>query len=118
MDADIDSIAKALSSHVIRFGTELQMQDDVEQILLSIGIAPNREHQLSNGIVDFFTDGTAIECKVDRGLAEVMRQCRGYLNDRSVTGLILVTSRHTHRTMPSTLAGKPIRTVWVARVNL
>lgn len=116
---DLETLAALLARHRIRFGTERQMQDDIEQILEAAGIVAAREHRLLPGPIDFLAfGGIGIECKVAGSNSEVFRQCRGYLGCEECTALLLVTSRGVHRQLPDVLGGKPTRVLWVATASL
>ncbi len=111
-------VLSILQQYRIRFGTERQMQDDIEQILrLKTGWEFTREAPLGDaGIIDFIVGGSVgIECKVAGGYSAVMQQLVRYAERAEVTELILVTSRHTHRACTQTLMGKPCYVLWVAR---
>lgn len=108
-----------LRSHRLRYGTERQLQDDIERLLSTTGIPFTREAQLSTGPIDFLTtDGVGIECKIDGGPSAILSQLIRYAEDERLRALILVTSRRTHRIAVSELRGKPFEIVWVAANSL
>lgn len=106
-------IANILNNCVLHFGTEAQLQADVATALNGTGCL--REHPLGTGRIDFLLDGIGIECKVDGSPSSVLRQLIRYADFEEVRGLLLVTSRATHRFSEQELRGKPFRVVWVGR---
>lgn len=107
-------IVAALRSYRLRFGSEKQLQDDVERVLRTEGIEFAREHFLGTDRIDFFCDGVGIECKVQDGPAKVLQQLVGYAAEETVTAILLVTSRRTHRFSQTAILGKPLIVVWIA----
>lgn len=112
------AIADALRSRRLRYGSERQLQDDVERVLAEIGIDFQREHRIGGDPIDFYRNGVGIECKVQGGPSAVLEQLIRYADDPAVTALILVTSRRTHRFGETALLGKPLLIVWVAANSL
>lgn len=53
-------------------------------------------------------DGTAIEIKVDGTKTEVLRQLHRYAEHEQVTGLILLTTKMVHTSMPPAVLDKPL----------
>lgn len=113
-----EDLTALLQQHRLRYGTERQLQDDIERLFAEAGITYVREHRLSTGPIDFFVDGVGIECKVAGGPSEILSQLIRYAAEPSVTAIILVTSRRTHRLDVTELQGKPLRIVWVAANSL
>lgn len=113
--ATIESINQLLSSHRFRFGTEIELQDGIEAVLRDAGVAYSREHRLAGDPIDFLADGgIGIECKIDGGPSAVLAQLVRYSQSPEVAGLLLVTSRHTHRFNAKEIAGMPFRVLWIA----
>lgn len=107
-------LVELLISHTVRFGTEQQLQNDVETILTAAGLAFTREHPLAGDRIDFLCGTVGIECKVGGGPSAVIEQLLRYAGFPEVESLIFVTSRHTHRFRVRELSGKPFGVVWVA----
>lgn len=111
---NLDELASLIGRHRLRYGTEKQLQDDIERLLTVCGVPFTREHQTSTGPIDFLTEGIGIECKVDGGPSAILSQLIRYAAEPELTAIILVTSRRTHRMDIRELQGKPCRIVWVA----
>lgn len=94
----------------IRFSraSEKQLQDRLEHVFLRWGMDFEREKSLSKkDRPDFlFSNGVALECKVDGGLQSHLRQMKRYAGHDAVTGVLLVSMRPYQ--MPETLNGKPV----------
>lgn len=110
----VEEITRYLKLFRFRFGSELILQNEVERAFQSGEIAFQREYRLGKDRVDFFAEGVAIECKVSGGLPAVLEQCMRYADRDEVSGVVLVTSRQTHRSHLQELRGKPFSVVWVA----
>jgi hypothetical protein len=92
------------------------MQADVGRILIAAGIEAVREYQLGDGDrVDFFVPatGTAVECKVRGGMAEVFLQLARYAKRAEVREIVLVTASPAHRRI-SAVEGKSVEVVYAA----
>lgn len=111
-----DDVVHAIRSRRCRFGSESQLQDDVAAALTAVWIAHEREVRLGpKDRIDFLcAGGTGIECKVEGGPSAVLGQLVRYSVYELVTGLILVTSRRTHRFRATEIGGIPFRVIWVA----
>ncbi|QDT39747.1 hypothetical protein [Stratiformator vulcanicus] len=114
--SDVDWLADEIRRHRVRFGTEREMQDDIERLLRSLLITFERESETGVGPIDFRVGRIGIECKVAGGPAAVLRQLMRYADVTDLGAIVLVTSRHTHRFTMQQLRGKPFRVVWVAGV--
>lgn len=113
----MQELVELLKSSRLRYGTERQLQDDVERLLASAGAAFTREAHLTSTSerIDFLSaDGVGIECKIAGGPSAILSQLIRYADDPKVTAIILVTSRRTHRFNVTELRGKPLAIVWVA----
>lgn len=99
----------------IRYATELDMQDDLDSLLSAAKQDYTREWIIGAGRLDFhLANGIGIECKIAQSPDTVMRQVRSYLEHDSVTGILVVTSKASHRAIPRSLNNKPVRVHWVA----
>lgn len=108
-------LAQHLRSYRFRFGSEKDLQDDVEMALTEAGITFSREVPLAGDRIDFLcADGIGIECKIAGGPSVVLEQLLRYAKCPEVQALILLTSRHTHRFQATEIGGKPLIVVWVA----
>lgn len=107
------TVAKLLRGAIIPIGTEKAMQDEIERLLLAAGIAHKREYQIGSGFIDFrtLTEGIGIECKVDGGPSLVLPQLMRYAECPDINGLILATTRRTHRWATDVLRDKPFGVV-------
>lgn len=98
-----------------RGGAEFDLHNAVAYALTFANIFHVLEYELSKrDRVDFFLPsmGLAIECKVDGGTAEVVRQLDRYASHDVVRALLLVTTRMRHGVqIPSTLRDKTVTTV-------
>lgn len=110
----IETLTELLQSHVLRYGTERQLQDDVERVLTAHGIDYRREYPLGNDAIDFFVQGVGIECKTQGGPSAVLEQLVRYAEQDDVQALILLTSRRTLRFDETEIMVKPFAVVWVA----
>jgi hypothetical protein len=103
-------IAAMMRSYRLRAGTEAILQQDVENVLITHGVKHFREHVIPSGRLDFFLpqSGIALELKVDGSKMELARQIVRYLEEPIVTGVLVVTTRHTHRGLQPVMLGKPV----------
>lgn len=110
----IDSLAHKFRRSTIPFGTEQAMQDAVQSLLEQEKVTFTREFAIGRDRVDFLVDFSidtesfriAVECKVAGGPSAVMEQLLRYAQSHHVDGIILVTSRNTHRFSTPSLSGK------------
>jgi hypothetical protein len=103
-----------------RFGcqTELNLQDQLEQVLTELGLTFKRECSLNaNDRVDFFVErlGVAIEVKISGALNNHLRQMARYAQSPFVKELVLLCLRPYPLRKDYTLWGKPVRCVAVYR---
>jgi hypothetical protein len=57
--------------------------------------------------------GIVVEVKVDGSLSDLTRQLFRYAEHAAVLGLLVVTTRHRHRALPSLILGKPIAVLYL-----
>jgi len=108
------SIAHLLSQFQYATNTETVLQRAVQEVLQGASIPFDRERILSpRDRIEFFLpgEGIGIECKVDGSVNHVIGQLLRYTESDLIQGLVLVTSRNKHRTIPATLGGKPVYVV-------
>lgn len=115
----MDELVKFLRGFRYPFGTEKELQDAVETAVSgSWGVV--REYGRGADRIDFAVltgiGVVALECKVDGGPSDVLRQLLRYASRDDIAGVVLLTSRHTHRWGETTLCGKPFEVVWVGGV--
>jgi hypothetical protein len=111
----IDDVARYLAGFALRFGTEIQLQDDVATALEASIWKVGREWAITaNDRIDFYLPEVklGIECKIDGSRSFVSRQLIRYASKASVSGLILVSRRRGHALSRDELVGKPFRFVW------
>ena len=120
----VDDVAQALGGFRLRFGTEQLLQADVAEALTRSGMAFRAEVPLSDrDRIDFVVEGgIGIECKVAGSMPAVASQLLRYSESDLITGLVLVSRRHSHRSYaPSQwkgVGGKPYRFLWTGKGGL
>lgn len=92
--------------------TERALGEAVAHILHGRGYCFEREFALNGRDRPDFVVGLApviaIELKVKSSPAEVMRQLARYAEHPDVSGMLLITTRSAHTSLPATLGGKPL----------
>lgn len=112
---NVHELSTLLNSYRLRYGTERQLQDDVERALEAERIPFIRECRTFTGPIDFLVEGAiGVECKIAGGASQVLPQLLRYAAEPNIGGIVLVTSRPTHRFSVETLGGVPFRTLWIA----
>lgn len=107
---DIDELFQSLAGYKLPFGVEQRLQDALEAVLIDLGITFEREVTLRKGDrIDFLVGSIGIECKVDGSMNTVASQLLRYAESDRISGLILVTTRNTHRFGVNELLSKPLR---------
>lgn len=106
----IDDVVKLLRGTRFRYSSEDDLQRGIATLLSSYGVAFEREVVLSKASrIDFLLDGgIGIEVKMGGSVSELGYQVLRYLKQERVTSLIVVTTRSTHRDLPTELEGKKI----------
>jgi hypothetical protein len=103
-----------------RLGDEKACQEDMANFLIAQGVPFYREHQLSDGIVDFYLPRSriGIEVKVSKqwGKMDVYRQCERYCEDPSVDALLLATA--SAQRLPELINQKPARVLLLSQTAL
>ncbi len=110
----LDETANLLRQYSFAAASEATLHHAVHGVFLAGGIPVEPERILSaRDRIDFYLPDSqlGIECKIDGSPSEVMRQLLRYTESPEIAGLILVTSRTKHRSIPPTLGGKPVRVV-------
>lgn len=103
-----------ISSHRFSLSNEKELQKDIADVLMSLGVEFQREFRLSSeDIVDFmFKEGFVAEIKIKASKRSIYRQCKRYCSHEAVTGLVLVTA--TALGFPEEIDGKPC---WIASLG-
>lgn len=114
----IKKLLETLSSYRYRVNSEYMMHNAVAQVLKENHIHYEREYPLtSSSRVEFFLpeDGVVIECKIEGGFSPVLRQVQRYAMVEEVNEIILLTTRSTHRGIPSEISGVMVHVIWTGR---
>ncbi len=107
-------IAGILSSYQYRWANESDLQDAIEQVLITNQVEYEREFRLSRmDRPDFFIDGLVIEVKVVGSVPVVARQLQRYARHESVQHVLLVSAKRAHRQCEGSLQGKPVKVIVV-----
>jgi hypothetical protein len=120
-EGNIDLVVELLAGYRLRFGTELQLQDDIEAALGTGGLHFAREHCLSGADrIDFYLSllGIGIECKTEGSISQAAAQLLRYAKHTTILGLVLVSRRRGHQLSQTQLGGKPFRMLWVGGGSL
>jgi hypothetical protein len=107
-------IIHLLQQYRFAAASEAELHQAVAQALQTGAVPFEAEWVLSaRDRIDFFCreSSLGIECKIDGSPAQVMRQLLRYANSRAIQGLVLITTRNKHRSIPGTLAGKPVTVI-------
>lgn len=114
----MDELLKTILGYSYPYGTELDLQNAVQDVLKDAGYCFRREHAIGQDRIDFLVnaDGQsiALECKIAGGPSSVLEQLLRYADQPDVDGILLLTSRHTHRFNCNTLNDKPFLIAWIA----
>lgn len=105
----LQALCAYLARFRFNFTSEVMLQDGLEQVLSQAGVPVEREFLLDKrSRLDFMLPGgLVIEVKVDGSRADVLRQLSRYAQSPAVSGLLLVTTRASHR-LPESFNGKPL----------
>lgn len=116
MTSNASLVISAIRKLTPRSGPESMLAEDVAAALRQAQIEISVESQLSRGRVDLRAGATAIELKVQGSPAKVLAQLRRYADDPTVVDVVLVTTSAKHRSLPSSVGGKPLRVVYLPRL--
>lgn len=109
---DAQAVCRLLSSHRFNFQDEKALQDGIELVLKTNGIAFKREARLdAQNRPDFLLGSLAIEVKTKGSFADFLRQAQRYLEHDTVASLIVVGTPKWMPLVPPELEGKPIYVV-------
>ncbi len=97
-----------------RYNSEKELQLAISQILYQSNLPWKTEVPLTKkDRIDFMVGDIGIEVKVGGSFQQVLRQLHRYACLPEVQGLVLVTTRQSHRDLPTKLNGKPLFVVWL-----
>jgi len=104
-----------LGRNRFRAPSEALLQEAIAKVFTQDGIAFEREVSIGGRErIDFLVDGVlGLEIKVDGSLSEITRQLHRYAQCERIRELVLATTRTRHRSLPDTLAGKPIHVLYI-----
>lgn len=121
MGETIDRIANWLGSWAFRsLSVETHLQDEIDHILQNSEYEFKREYTLDpHSRVDFHLteSNIGVEAKVGSGVNQVMRQIHRYNSYDQISGIILITSRAKHTSIPLELNHKPVRIVFIGGIR-
>jgi hypothetical protein len=106
------ALLEALRATRFHYTSEDDLQRGIAKVLETAGIPHQREFRLgAQSRLDFMVEGgLGIEVKIDGSAMDLGYQVLRYLKDEAVKGIVVVTTRSSHRDLPRELEGKPI---WV-----
>jgi hypothetical protein len=113
---DVLAVAEELMLRLYQVGhtCEEDLQAKIASALTSSSVPFEREVNLTpTDRIDFLVGKVGIEVKVKGSPTEVARQLNRYVQSDRIESLLLVTSKATHRALPSELNGKQIRLLYL-----
>lgn len=128
---NLDRIIAALSSKRFPLEDEKQTQAAMADAFSAAGLNAEREVPVTGGVIDFvvtlgetYPPGTrgyryrhvGVEAKIKGTKRDIVRQMIRYAADANLDALVLVTVKPVH--MGTTIAGKPVRVIELARAWL
>lgn len=112
-----EAILARLRQFQFFYSTETDLQDAVEDALLGVNIACEREVRFNaSDRIDVLAGDVGIEVKIKGSPASVLRQMRRYAELEGISELILVTTKHHHR-LPAKLNGKVVHRLVVGAAS-
>lgn len=110
-----DVLAALKLWHIPVSRNEFALHASIAEILGLQGIEFEREVVLGpRDRIDFLCDGgVGIEAKTDGGVSDVIAQLYRYAQHECISGLILVTTRRSHRVEAAEMNGKPVLVHWI-----
>lgn len=114
-----DILAAAFAARRPTFANERDLQrrirDELHVLDAREAIDVYAEYSLARADrPDFFVTapgadiGTAVEVKVKGSLSDLTRQVFRYAEHPTVSGILVVTTKHAHRNLPAEVMGKPL----------
>lgn len=109
------SLSQIFEGVRFRFGSEVDLQNGVEQLLLRSKISFAREKALTaKDRPDFLVDGgIAIEIKIQGTFAQALRQIDRYTKHESVLSILVIGSPSWITRIPAAIGGKPVHTICI-----
>jgi hypothetical protein len=106
----VDAVISALNQYRFRFGSEIELQNGIEKVLVRAEIPFTREIALSaKERPDFFVgESTALEIKTKGTVAALLRQVFRYAALDAVSEIIVVGTPAWIANLPSEINGKPL----------
>jgi hypothetical protein len=101
--AELEKLASLLAAYRLASASEEELQSAVLEVLAP-GREVVREYDLGKaGRIDFFlpVSGVGIECKVDGGRYDLVRQLQRYCKSPEISGILVVTTRGSHADLPA-----------------
>ena len=113
-------IDEAFRTHRPQIPSERSLCDAIEVVLR--GHPFEREFRLTDRDRPDFVVGlvplVAVEVKVKGSLADLTRQLFRYAEHDEVSGILVVTTRSTHRELPTTILGRPVAVCYIGGLYL
>jgi hypothetical protein len=102
-------LARLLSRHRYRCGTETQLQDGIAKVLTDAAIPFRKELHLSaRDRPDFLIGGLALELKIKGTFASAFRQVARYTEHEQISAVMLIGTPRWVKQMPHEINQKPI----------
>lgn len=109
------ALLEAIRATRFHYTSEDDLQRGLAALLDQVGVQYEREFYLdAHSRLDFMIEGgLGIETKIDGSASELGYQILRYLQHESVKGMLVVTTRSSHRDLPPALEGKPVWVVYL-----
>lgn len=109
-DTQAQAVIAAINGFRFRHGTEMQLQDGLEEVFKLSNFAYKRECVLSKrDRPDFLLEpGLVVEVKIDGSLADLLRQCARYAEHEQVKAILAVGTKYWLSNLPGEIGGKPL----------
>ena len=105
----LDDLYQLFSGFRFSWADESDLQDAIEQILVSADIPYSREHVLGPGErPDFLVGDVAIEVKVKGSADALLRQVKRYADHDEVGSVLVVTSKPKHGGVAGVINGRQV----------
>lgn len=123
LDFRVRHVANTLTRFRYLFGSEVQLQEAVSEVLTAAGETVTREQILDrkNRADVMLPDGILVEVKVDGTLSSALRQCDRYSALSSVRGIVLASTVSWARrplVARPRMGGKPFALAFLPRQSL
>lgn len=107
-------VATVIGAYIFCCANEDGLQEGIAGALSVEGYYPEREVRLTTrDRVDILVGRVGVEVKIAGRADRVLRQLTRYAASDRVDELLLATTRASHRTLPSTVSGKPLIVVHI-----